>query len=86
MKLIWLVVLFVILFAGQTLNRLPRDVLTLKKHYQMKDWPEFCAHLVVCAFFWLGSTLAIVFFILPIFNLEVEGLSKIWDIITKLGR
>ncbi|MBN2329912.1 MAG: hypothetical protein JXR73_22420 [Candidatus Omnitrophica bacterium] len=86
MRLVWLAGVFVILFVGQTINRLPRDVLTLKEHYQMKDWSEFYAHLAVCGFFWLGSTLAVIYFFLPFLGVQFTGWSKIWDIVSGLGR
>lgn len=86
MALISLAAVFVLLFVGQTLNRLPRDILILKEHYLDKDWTEFYVHLTVCGFFWLGSVLLIVFIILPLFNLQVEGWTKLINIFRFLGR
>ncbi len=64
-----------LIWLGYTVNRLPRDVLTLKS-LSTSNRSELWTELLVCSFFWLVS-LAIIFLVLwPWLNYFIlDGLS-----------
>lgn len=86
MGLLSVVSLFAVLFVGQTINRIPRDILVLRDFYHEKNWTEFYAHLAVTGFFWVGSVLLVLFVFIPFLGYEIGGWSKILDIVWFLGR
>lgn len=86
MGLVALVAVFTLLFVGQTMNRLPRDIGSLVENYRSKNWTELFVHCMEAGFFWIGSALLIYFVFLPLFGVEQKGWTNILNIFRFLGR
>jgi hypothetical protein len=86
MKLLIFAAIFAILFVGQTINRLPRDIGSIVENCRSKNWNELFIHVMEAGFFWIGSALLIYLVFLPLFDLEKEGWKNILNIFRFLGR
>ena len=81
MYLFYFIAAFALLFVGQTINKLPRDIITLREYYEERNMTEFYVHLAVMAGFWVVTGILIYFFIYPLVSLVFTGFCNIFGII-----
>ncbi len=83
-KFFFVFALFALLIVGQTINKLPRDLITLREYYEERNMTEFYVHLAIMAGFWMVTILLIYFLIYPAGKMALFGLGQLFKLVSPL--